>query len=127
MIDEKKLIDDLIHNDGMEFEVKIEDYTPEALANAFQEFINKMKEGFIDLINAQPSFGWISTEERLPEQDGHYLCNFRFGYHSDMTFTRVLDYYATDAVPHFQHTLGDTTMKVTHWMPLPQPPKGGEH
>lgn len=67
---------------------------------------------------------WIPVTERLPEHDGQYLCNYHFGTHRDMTFTRVLDYYATDKVPHFQHTLGDTTMKVTHWMPLPKPPKG---
>ena len=67
---------------------------------------------------------WISVTDRLPEKDGLYLCNYHFGKNRDMTFTRVLDYYATDKIPHFQHTLGDTTMKVTHWMPLPEPPKG---
>ena len=67
---------------------------------------------------------WIPVTERLPERDGKYICNYHFGKHRDMTFTGVLDYYATDSVPHFQHTLGDTTMQVTHWMPLPQPPKG---
>ncbi len=67
---------------------------------------------------------WIPVTERLPEVDGQYLCNYHFGNHKDMTFTRVLDYYATDKIPHFQHTLGDTIMKVTHWMPLPEPPKG---
>ena len=67
---------------------------------------------------------WIPVTERLPDRDGQYLCNYHFGEHRAMTFTRVLDYYATDKVPHFQHTLGDITMKVTHWMPLPAPPKG---
>ena len=67
---------------------------------------------------------WISVKDRLPEEDGHYLCNYHFGEYPKMTFTQVLDYYATDIVPHFQHTLGDGSMKVTHWMPLPEPPKG---
>lgn len=70
---------------------------------------------------------WISVKDRLPEKDGHYLCNYHFGEYPKMTFTQVLDYYATDIVPHFQHTLGDGSMKVTHWMEipkLPQPPKG---
>jgi hypothetical protein len=62
--------------------------------------------------------------ERLPEKDGHYICNYHFGEYPKMTFTQVLDYYATDIVPHFQHTLGDGSMKVTHWMPLPEAPKG---
>ena len=67
---------------------------------------------------------WISVNEMLPEKDGHYICNYHFGEYPKMTFTQVLDYYATDIVPHFQHTLGDGSMKVTHWMPLPEPPKG---
>lgn len=69
---------------------------------------------------------WISVKDRLPEKDGHYLCNYHFGEYPKMTFTQVLDYYATDIVPHFQHTLGDGSMKVTHWMEiprLPEPPK----
>lgn len=69
----------------------------------------------------------ISVKDRLPDKDGHYLCNYHFGEYPEMTFTQVLDYYATDIVPHFQHTLGDGSMKVTHWMEipqLPQPPKG---
>lgn len=67
---------------------------------------------------------WISAMERLPEIDGRYLCNYRFTNHRGMAFVAVLDYYATDKIPHFQHTLGDTTMEVTHWMPLPAPPEG---
>ena len=78
----------------------------------------------ISAIREQEERRWIPVTERLPEKDGQYLCNYHFGNHLDMTFTSVLDYYATDSVPHFQHTLGDTTMKVTHWMPLPEPPKG---
>lgn len=57
-----------------------------------------------------------------PKENGQYLCIYRFG-GMRMTFTRVLDYYATDPTPHFQHTLGEGNMIVTHWMPLPQPPK----
>ena len=78
----------------------------------------------ISAIREQEKRRWIPVTERLPEKDGQYLCNYHFGNHLDMTFTSVLDYYATDSVPHFQHTLGDTTMKVTHWMPLPELPKG---
>ena len=66
---------------------------------------------------------WIPVEEGPPKKDGRYLCRYRFGEGSRMTFTHVLDYYATDPVPHFQHTLGDTTMRVTHWKPLPEWPE----
>lgn len=67
---------------------------------------------------------WIPVSERLPEKDGRYLCSYHFGDYPKMRFTQVLDYYATDIVPHFQHTLGDGSMKLTHWMPIPEPPKG---
>lgn len=76
------------------------------------------------IVELRSSNKWISVTERLPEKDGHYICNYHFGEYPKMTFTQVLDYYATDIVPHFQHTLGDGSMKVTHWMPLPEPPKG---
>ena len=55
MIDEKKLIEALIHDDGMDFTVKLNNTnSPQDICNAFQEFANKMKEGFVNLINAQP-------------------------------------------------------------------------
>ena len=87
-------------------------------------FLLRENGDIVPLTNCQQ---WIPVTERLPETDGHYLCNYHFGEYPKMTFTQVLDYYATDIVPHFQHTLGDGSMKVTHWMEipqLPQPPKG---
>lgn len=65
---------------------------------------------------------WISVEEKLPECDGQVLCRYHFGDHSDMPFVSVLDYYAGDVMPHFQHTRGIDKMRVTHWMPLPGSP-----
>lgn len=67
--------------------------------------------------------GWVSVAERLPECDQRVLCRYTFGDDGRMYFYQVLDYYATDPQPHFQHTLGDSKMRVTHWMPLPEPPK----
>lgn len=64
---------------------------------------------------------WIPVTERLPHKNMRVLACYTFdGY---MQFVQVLDYYATDKKPHFQHE-GDG-MRVTHWMPLPKPPKGG--
>ena len=69
---------------------------------------------------------WIPVSERLPEQDGRYLCIYRFNSNTNLTFTSVLDYYATDEVPHFQHMLNNDYARVTHWMPLPEAPKDGD-
>lgn len=75
----------------------------------------------ISALREQPR--WIGVEDRLPECDEKCLCRYTFGKNGGMYFCQVLDYYATDPQPHFQHTLGDNWMRVTHWMPLPEPPK----
>lgn len=62
---------------------------------------------------------WISVKDRLPHKNMRVLACYTFDCY--MQFVQVLDYYATDKKPHFQHE-GDG-MRVTHWMPLPQPPK----
>lgn len=115
------------------FEYEETGLTPEQVTALKQELIDERHRHDLlqdfevaeaqKLADMKEKLRWIPVTERLPEQDGQYLCNYRFGKYRDMTFTRVLDYYATDEVPHFQHTLGDSTMKVTHWMPLPKPPK----
>lgn len=123
MIDEKKLIDDLLHNDGMRFEVKIKDYTPEALGNAFQEFINKMKEGTVALIHAQPSFGWISAKEQLPNFFESVLINIP----GDSPFPTVHEGYLTnDNIWMSLYGEAYTMDEVPFWMPMPEAPKDGE-
>lgn len=57
---------------------------------------------------------WISVDERLPDQDGkYYLAYTRKG------FTVLSFYYALEGSFGFEH------WDVTHWMPLPEAPKGG--
>ncbi len=116
MIDEKKLIDDLLHNDGMQFEVTVKDCTPESLVNAFQEFTNKMKEGFVDLIKSQPSFGWRRVEE-TPEVGVIILLTD--GNSTDVGMSADIGEFDTD------YGFCDSC-DITHWMPLPEPPKDGE-
>ena len=123
----EKLIELLINSPGLAtLSGKQEEFAENAdwlIANGVT--INRGTEDTPVAYNLSPTEQkWIPVTERLPEKDGHYLCNYHFGEYPKMTFTRVLDYYATDIVPHFQHTLGDGSMKVTHWMPMPEPPKG---
>ena len=68
---------------------------------------------------------WIPVTERLPEEDCQVLAYYGFD-HGDgylgMTFIQVLDYYARDPAPHFQYE-GLNGMRVSHWLPLPEPPE----
>lgn len=69
---------------------------------------------------SKPMNEWISVEDRLPEKDGNYLvtacdegCSAREGiWHS--TVVVVAEYYKGSW----------TWYNVTHWQPMPEPPKG---
>ena len=65
---------------------------------------------------------WISVKDRLPEKHDRFICTYKFNSNSEMQFVGVLDYYASDQYPHWQHESAGVI--VTHWMPLPKPPKG---
>ena len=57
---------------------------------------------------------WISVEDRLPEKDGKYIvCTAR----GSVYCTRFKAY---GKIGNFQT---DINTHITHWMPLPEPPK----
>jgi len=62
---------------------------------------------------------WISVQDRLPEGDGHYLT---FSHYYGV---RGMDYDCLEGWAKRQWFFDDTspTSTVTHWMPLPEPPK----
>ena len=64
---------------------------------------------------------WVSVEDRLPEKHDRFICTYKFNSNIEMQFVGVLDYYASDQYPHWQHESAGVI--VTHWMPLPEPPK----
>ena len=57
---------------------------------------------------------WISVKDRLPEEDGYYLCYVESFVFQGSHFITLLNFYVGEG-------FGDV---VTHWMPLPEPPKG---
>jgi hypothetical protein len=59
---------------------------------------------------------WISVKDRLPENDGYI----------DVTTDGVVipAYWHNDRLYAFTANSVATVGCVTHWMPLPQPPKG---
>ena len=62
---------------------------------------------------------WISVNDRLPEEDGYYLCCIKSSLFPDRVYIDILEC----AKSSFEegHIYTDT---ITHWMPLPEPPKG---
>ena len=63
----------------------------------------------------QDAVKWIPVTERLPEQNGKYLA-FALEEENTMDF-----YYG-----HWMLHGTDYRRYVTHWMPLPEPPKEDE-
>lgn len=71
---------------------------------------------------------WISVEDRLPNCNGCYLV-FRPHYHTDHGSVTICYFggagaWYDDDNANFERILSQTN--VTHWMPLPEPPKETE-
>ena len=64
---------------------------------------------------------WISVEERLPEQGKRYLV-IRL---DDVTKTQFIDILWYDAHDLWWNRLYKGQYNVTHYRPLPEPPKEG--
>lgn len=90
------------------------------------EFEGKTLREWIDILKDYQSSKWISVEERLPEGNGPYCQNVivltikkevmpGFCNHGLWYVMRPEDDYCNDA----------DDGEVTHWMPLPEPPKEG--
>lgn len=62
---------------------------------------------------------WISIEERLPEESGKYLVCIKSG---NVYQTKFYS-YPKDKGGHWGQK--DKGKNITHWMPLPEAPKGG--
>lgn len=60
---------------------------------------------------------WIPVSERLPEEDGIYLISVN---------TEPKGIYSRTAWYFTQNEQWLAMQEVTHWMPMPEPPKEGE-
>lgn len=60
---------------------------------------------------------WIPVSERLPENDQYALCLFTDGSYHVFQWNYI-DWMWNDGCEWWQEK------DVTHWMPLPEPPKG---
>ena len=67
---------------------------------------------------------WISVDERLPEENGRYLVCVNV---SHLAFTSLTIIAVMEYGKNHGFYLYSEDEPVTHWMPLPEPPKkGGE-
>ena len=79
----------------------------------------------MELVRKLKSPRWIPVTERLPKDEKDVLAYYGFkhdGVLSDQRFIGTLCYFRFDPNPHWQHE-GQGKLTVTHWMPLPEPPK----
>ena len=63
---------------------------------------------------------WISVKDRLPEDSGYYLVAYRDKYNESTSID--LDYYVKCGAGEWW--ANEFTHNISHWMPLPEPPKG---
>lgn len=102
--------------------------TQKRIAEANEARMAVVDDEFLDLINdaftedVAPRAEWISARERLPEESGMYLV---FTYRGNRT---VLDYSERhktfNSFDSFStEEANEVAIAVTHWMPLPEPPK----
>lgn len=62
---------------------------------------------------------WIPVTERLPEENDRYLCNVKSFAFPGCSYHAILHYDKHDGFREGNIYTDD----VTHWMPLPEPPK----
>lgn len=83
--------------------------------------------GFADDINV-PNNGWISVKDRLPEM---YKAVLGYApYHNNIwavTIHENGECYLWSWLRQIKRYDPDWEGPITHWMPLPEPPKGGKH
>ena len=74
-----------------------------------------------DKIRSMSDEEWISVDDRLPEEDGYYLCCIKSSLFPDRVYIDILE--CDKGSFEEGHIYTDT---VTHWMPIPpEPPKEG--
>lgn len=77
-------------------------------------------KGWNDAVDTMPK--WISVKDALPDRQCEYLVRYGFGEPIIQSYSGVMYFVLYDERPHFEND-GLYGLKVTHWMPLPEPPK----
>lgn len=59
---------------------------------------------------------WISVKERLPEEEGEYLVFYKYKENEDRVDIALFSRFGWHKA-----------YEITHWQPLPEPPKGDDN
>lgn len=95
----------------------------EELIRALQYDRGQYEKGYAD---AKAESGWIPVTERLPEENGYYLCEVCFSSVRDCkSYRRMILYWEDNVWIDMPNCF--KTRNPTHWMPLPQPPKENDY
>ena len=87
------------------------------------------------IVNGVTVQEWISVDDRLPEDSGYYLVVYRDKYNESISIDFDMyvkcnvgewweSEFACDITKQFLWATRLQEQEVTHWMPLPEPPKG---
>ena len=114
----EEIADYLIANGvTMQENVEISDELLKQLKNA--PITNWKEESSIEVVQE-----WIPVTERLPEEGDYVLCVLKgFNYGGKIQVCKFVPADKFKDKPYFEH-FRNGFPSVTHWMPLPQPPKG---
>ena len=87
------------------------------------ELLRQLKNAPITICKEEPSIEvvqeWISVNDRLPEEKVNCIVHYKHAYCDNDDYWAIgICFYNGEK---FQM---DWSYKVTHWMPLPKPPKG---
>ena len=85
-------------------------------AEATQNCIVKLQEQIAELRSAQE---WVSVKDRLPEESGIYIVTANDGHAQRVSFVQ---WQKKNRM--WNLTGARSYWRVTHWQPMPQPPKG---
>lgn len=100
------------------------------LTDLFKIYIKALEDADAEILkipaaDVASGTGWISIEERLPEPETEVLVAFDDGYVWAMwqKWSLADEYEEGESPFDYYKDVGAGTHTVTHWMPLPKPPK----
>ena len=73
---------------------------------------------YLPTADVAPRAEWISVDERLPDENGVFLVSLKESGYENLVYFDVRPYADGE-----WRNLPDK-LTVSHWMPLPEPPKG---